>query len=64
MNEYSEIQVRRQFPIKTVWETEYGPIIVIGHVPDMDGMGYIVACKAKDDSQINIHPYFIGKRIS
>jgi hypothetical protein len=63
MNEYSEIEVRRQFPLKSVWNSEYGNVTVIDHIPDHDGMGYIIKFKKIDGSEIGLHPYFVGKRI-
>lgn len=63
MNEYSEIQVKRQFPIDTIWNTEWGNLTVINHIPDHDGMGYIVLFKTQKGNEISIHPYFIGSRV-
>lgn len=63
MEEYSEIQVRRKFPISSIWNSEWGNITVIDHIPDHDGMGYIVLFKLKNGNEMGVHPYFVGSRI-
>ena len=63
MNEYSEVQLKRAFPINSIWNTEWGYMTVINYAPDHDGMGYILLCKTQNGSEITIHPYYIGSHV-
>jgi hypothetical protein len=64
MKEYSEIEVRRLFPIGSVWSTEWGNVTVLDHIPDNDGMGYIVEFKFQNEDIMGIHPHFVSHRVN
>ena len=63
MKEYSEIDIKQEFPINSIWSTEWGNLIVVDAAADYDGMGYIVEFKFPNGNKILIHPYFVGERI-